>query len=89
MDCERVTGSSGSIRVTGSGSFQFHPIQSRPSKAPGRASDSSNASSTSERVTAPESRRPYLLDTSALMAFIEGEEGADRVEQVLRGEDVF
>ncbi len=28
--------------------------------------------------------RPYLLDTSALLSFIEDEAGADRVEQVLR-----
>ena len=27
---------------------------------------------------------PYLLDTSALLSFIEDEAGADRVEQVLK-----
>lgn len=32
---------------------------------------------------------PYLLDTSALFAFIEDEPGADRVEEVLKGSSVY
>lgn len=34
-------------------------------------------------------RKPYVLDTSALLALIESEEGADRVESLLRGEAVL
>jgi predicted nucleic acid-binding protein len=34
-------------------------------------------------------RTNYLLDTSALMALLEGEAGADRVEQLLRTEAVL
>ncbi len=34
--------------------------------------------------TAETGPRPYLLDTSALLSFIEDEAGADRVEQALR-----
>jgi predicted nucleic acid-binding protein len=33
--------------------------------------------------------RPFLLDTSALMALIEDEEGAERVESILRTEVVL
>lgn len=34
-------------------------------------------------------RKRYVLDTSALLALIENEEGADRVERILREESVF
>lgn len=34
-------------------------------------------------------RKSYLLDTSALLALIENEEGAGRVEKLLREETVF
>lgn len=34
-------------------------------------------------------RKAYVLDTSALLAFIENEEGAGRVESILRGEKVL
>jgi len=33
--------------------------------------------------------RPVLLDTSAILAFIEDEAGADRVEEALRREDII
>lgn len=35
------------------------------------------------------SKTSYLLDTSAVMAFLEDEEGAQRVETLLRNEEVF
>lgn len=35
------------------------------------------------------SKTSYLLDTSAVMAFLEDEEGAQRVETLLRIEEVF
>lgn len=35
----------------------------------------------------PESERKYLLDTSACLAFLEDEEGADEVERILRNEN--
>jgi len=35
-------------------------------------------------VTGETGSKPYLLDTSALLSFIEDEAGADRVEQALR-----
>ena len=35
------------------------------------------------------SRERYLLDTSALLTLIEDESGAERVEQVLTGEEVW
>jgi len=41
--------------------------------------------STKERPPARRSA-PFLLDTSAMMSFIEDEEGADRVEEALRRE---
>lgn len=31
----------------------------------------------------------YLLDTSALLTFIEDEDGSDRVEEILRGADIL
>jgi predicted nucleic acid-binding protein len=34
-------------------------------------------------------RSPFLLDTSALLALLEDEEGADRVEALLRAERVY
>ena len=38
----------------------------------------------------PESNRDvYLLDTSAVLAFMEDEEGADEVEKILRSEQVI
>ncbi len=40
-------------------------------------------------MTASVSNPPYLLDTSALMALIEDEPGAERVDHVLRNERVF
>jgi len=35
------------------------------------------------------SKTSYLLDTSAVMVFLEDEEGAQRVETLLRNEEVF
>ena len=47
-----------------------------------------SASSTGDNVTENPSKS-YLLDTSALMALIEDEPGADRVEALLRSEGVL
>ena len=44
-----------------------------------KASDEVKTSSIVE-----EESSPYLLDTSALLSFIEDEAGADRVEQILK-----
>ena len=53
-----------------------------------RAVDSSEAgaipAAADVAATAAARSRPWLLDTSALLSFIEDEEGADRVEQALQ-----
>jgi predicted nucleic acid-binding protein len=65
-------------------SFPYPRIRSEPFEAWGGAKGSSSVYWASANRTCRVSDESYLLDTSALLTLIEDEDGAERVEEVLR-----